>query len=976
METISPPEAAANLTSTWTDTLKSAARQVTTQQVPSAKDLLLAGPRLASKLGSMVMELPSSAYNLVVGGAAETSGLDHVNVVVTSTTVLESTAQAASASPPGLASQISLESGRSVANMLAYATSRWSLACIVMSVVINRTQVYGSTRRPIRIGLRTNVALRILPVALLLWQVRTLLQSIQCQTSPDFASMKWGNASMHSELMFTQNGGWLHDISSTLLFGASDQSSCQTVEMIPLQPDQLRQGHHGGQQPLKTRGSLSRLWPYYQSLCLSQFVEVLSCAAQGRHPRTETAMSLFEHSLAFAEAEAAVSTSLGWGAFGGTSETTVEFNQNDPSAGTESSKDVAKVAITRAMIMRRLNTSPEVLFVGVISAFSHISSHLLAMFDLQGRFRLLSTGFYGTIFMATVAWSIWTFSLDDPLGGSMLRFPTVCIIGFIPHVIIILGISLCACIYGLAVTLSVMSLPHGVREQQGNFWDNVKIAHENMQASVPLMNVRVHMHEDFYTALLKVGYSILNVAKEAVYLNETPEVVMKPRTWLEEDRLRELDQWTDRDVLMDGSQLRVLSDQEGATSGYGRERVPQNQSKVKPQYRPRNGGHVGAADRTGRFIMAMDFVFGVAKLILRWITVMLFKTLNSFGIARRPSWVSRFVQKKVDDHKVSVQTGRQDDGLLDFWLVNENGQLMLPTDDHVDVELEMKKRLKGDNPRWSTRDDEQLDNNIYGWWLSGGWFGTEDNSGHFAPTQHELEDDNTSMISTTDSEMTTTDLMDVNPWEWDSKEDEEDNDDGRRTPTQRSPQRSRESTPLNDTPLSSHDLSRLLNPQTPEQRADAQTLAVHLASDGIMTRSRYRAAAMRQKSQVLTTTRQRPQHLAKTRKLTSQEEAELLEYLIIQRRAFPNSARSPGAPSFADASTPKNTGSWAEHAPGMEPGGPQCVVCQTAPRSIIAWPCRCLSLCDDCRVSLAMNNFNQCVCCRREVSSFSRIFVP
>lgn len=268
METISPPEAAANLTSTWTDTLKSAARQVTTQQVPSAKDLLLAGPRLASKLGSMVMELPSSAYNLVVGGAAETSGLDHVNVVVTSTTVLESTAQAASASPPGLASQISLESGRSVANMLAYATSRWSLACIVMSVVINRTQVYGSTRRPIRIGLRTNVALRILPVALLLWQVRTLLQSIQCQTSPDFASMKWGNASMHSELMFTQNGGWLHDISSTLLFGASDQSSCQTVEMIPLQPDQLRQGHHGGQQPLKTRGSLSRLWPYYQSLCL------------------------------------------------------------------------------------------------------------------------------------------------------------------------------------------------------------------------------------------------------------------------------------------------------------------------------------------------------------------------------------------------------------------------------------------------------------------------------------------------------------------------------------------------------------------------------------------------------------------------------------------------------------------------------------------------------------------------------------
>ena len=51
-------------------------------------------------------------------------------------------------------------------------------------------------------------------------------------------------------------------------------------------------------------------------------------------------------------------------------------------------------------------------------------------------------------------------------------------------------------------------------------------------------------------------------------------------------------------------------------------------------------------------------------------------------------------------------------------------------------------------------------------------------------------------------------------------------------------------------------------------------------------------------------------------------------------------------------------------------------VCQSSPRSIIVWPCRCLSLCDDCRVTLAMNNFDKCVCCRRDVVSFSRVFVP
>ena len=85
---------------------------------------------------------------------------------------------------------------------------------------------------------------------------------------------------------------------------------------------------------------------------------------------------------------------------------------------------------------------------------------------------------------------------------------------------------------------------------------------------------------------------------------------------------------------------------------------------------------------------------------------------------------------------------------------------------------------------------------------------------------------------------------------------------------------------------------------------------------------------------------------------------------------------------FPDGSTSRNgaqataTDSWATGADGLGPDGPQCVVCQSAPRTVIVWPCRCLSLCDDCRVSLAMNNFDKCVCCRREVISFSRIFVP
>lgn len=267
----------------------------------------------------------------------------------------------------------------------------------------------------------------------------------------------------------------------------------------------------------------------------------------------------------------------------------------------------------------------------------------------------------------------------------------------------------------------------------------------------------------------------------------------------------------------------------------------------------------------------------------------------------------------------------------------------------------MRRRLQSDQLHWDDTEEKKLDANLYGWWLNGGWWGSDDASGTFAPRDQEVDEDTTSIVSmsTSASEM-----------EWES---EDDADDGRRTPTQRSPQLSREGTPLRDTPLDPADLAQLLNPKTPEQRSEARALAAHLTSERIMTRSRFRDQIQRDRAKVLTSTNLRPPNFTPSQpgKLTAEEEAQILEHLIITRRNF------QAATSSANQST-----SWAEGASGLGEGGPQCVVCQSTPRSIIVWPCRCLSLCDDCRVTLAMNNFDKCVCCRRDVASFSRIFVP
>lgn len=61
-----------------------------------------------------------------------------------------------------------------------------------------------------------------------------------------------------------------------------------------------------------------------------------------------------------------------------------------------------------------------------------------------------------------------------------------------------------------------------------------------------------------------------------------------------------------------------------------------------------------------------------------------------------------------------------------------------------------------------------------------------------------------------------------------------------------------------------------------------------------------------------------------------------------------------------------------------------CVVCCAQERSVICWPCRCLSLCMDCREHLASfppthpspNPSHLCPTCRTPVQAFSRLYIP
>ena len=959
------------------NTLRSSASNVTSLLTPSTKDLLLLVPRIVARAGNFAtITVPDMFENIFGEGGgrliAEATAEEARNLAAASGSLARgatATAMNAGANAAGtqqsssLISAFSFAQVRTFGGIFTYLTSKWAIACFAVAVVLNRTQIYASARHHLNLGWQLRMALRIVPILLFISLAQSLVQSLRCQTSRSYSTMRYGAPGKNLSLDFASDGGLLYKASSVLLFWETDVDSCLAVNMIP------------AEDKTDLHGSLSLLWPVFQSLCLSQFVETLSCAVQGRPIMAETGMSLFEHSLAFAEAEAMATSHFTFSPIG-----TLRTNLTQSSSLVRDLPDSASV-ITKSVLLGRLNTPPEVLLMALISCMNNLSSHVLGVLGLQSKFRLINTGLWGICFMGSFAWGMMSFSFDHGVDAGLLRYPTVCVVGFIPHILIFVGITVCGLIYCLALILSIISPPAEISRATSwreRFW----LAQGNMQANIQLSTLQINMHEDFYTALLRMGFSALTAASEAVFLNEGRRINVGHWTWLEEARMNEVRQSRAAEDFQAALQAQLLA--EGETnnaaagvafaeedkqvslfnrlqwkSGYARERSTKalKSGNGSGGARFRADG-VGALQRGGRYILAYGFLTNIFWLITGWLALSFMKVLGKIGISRRPRWLMS-AMKPISPTKPQAPPKIPRPSTLDFWLLSDEGDLALPADNNVDVEKETKKRLRLSSgvEKWGRLEEQQLDSSLYTWFTSGGWWGEKDSSGEYIPPSDD-DGDNTSLISNVDAASTAS----YNDWEPDMEE----LTFGQRTPTQSSPYpRSRSSTPEFDLALDPSALARLLNPQDPEQRSEARILAHHLASPCVVTRSQYKHTQVSSATRVLTSTRYRPPGFAASasdRKLMPHEEAEVLEYLILKARAKP----SPYAGSSA----------WRDGAEGLGAGGPQCVVCQSAPRTILAWPCRCLSLCEDCRVSLAMNNFATCVCCRQEVVGFSRLFVP
>lgn len=270
--------------------------------IPSAIDLLLAVPRLAQRAGSFALfRMPEAVDNIAgkifSGGSiiADATGRQTANSTITNTSqaFVQSTGTAAldAAISEALTAGDTTRSTalgmmlqyvarlKNFGGIFSYLTSRWALATFTAAIVLNRTQFYASSREHLRLRWYIRLTLYIIPISAFLLQLLYILQALKCQTSPDFALLRYGDPLKQLSIDFGGEGGFLYKLSSTLLFWQDDASSCSALNMSLVTLDNDR---------THLRGSMSLLFAFFLTLCSSQLFETLACALQGRQPMPET----------------------------------------------------------------------------------------------------------------------------------------------------------------------------------------------------------------------------------------------------------------------------------------------------------------------------------------------------------------------------------------------------------------------------------------------------------------------------------------------------------------------------------------------------------------------------------------------------------------------------------------------------------------------------------------------------------------
>lgn len=545
------------------------------------------------------------------------------------------------------------------------------------------------------------------------------------------------------------------------------------------------------------------LWDLYWGICISHFIETFSSVIQGQVPHSDTGMTLFEYSMAFQEVQSSSALHI----------------------------EVAVVAIT--------------------SALSLISLHILGIFN-SFNYRLIPSTIFGASFLSYFAWSVF--------NGNLFYFPTVCIIGYLPNLIISCAIVICFAVYLLSAIMA------GGADNLATSWSRANIS----------------LKDDFYGCLFKIGVLALTVTSQATFDQETAIVNQPSCTWTENEVDFAFKKPETKPVKLTELAPSLLDTSSDNLPPYVKKNIRKspysNESPLPPELINKKTRTKTTSDYKLTTLSRFHMLTKILQALVFIVAQFLFNIFWNLGLKHLWHPKIETSEESINDETESTQ-GYKPQNLEHFDVNNtENYQNLLWGNLLPDNDI--SEDYSPENEAYST-DEEGLEYESD--------YETDAGNGVLNYVSHVAR---------------------------------------QRGQASQEPRVKSTLQELYDLVMPTEDsLLSLLSPKTPEEIEAKRILISHLEDakeNNPVTRSKYS-------------------------KRSWDESQALLRLIEERRRKF-----------VADDEIRETL----------------CVVCQTAHRQIILWPCRCLSLCDDCRLALVTQEFKGCVCCRREVTSFSKIYVP
>ncbi|OWB63795.1 hypothetical protein B5S29_g4805 [[Candida] boidinii] len=585
---------------------------------------------------------------------------------------------------------------------------------------------------------------------------------------------------------------------------------------------------------------------------------------------------------------------------------------NDPSVENGLTLFEYSLAFQEVQSAKRL--SIELIIISIFSILNHLTIHLLGLFNLE-KFRLIPSTIIG---LSTLSYYFLTI-----LNGKIMQIPFIIIMGYLPQLITLFIIIMCLSIFLLVAIF------------KGSLTDlNLTTISNNFES------FNINLSDDFYTALINSGTFLITATSKNSYFKEFNSMNLPLMTWLEFKNLNDFNNM--KSSIINNSKKKLIKD----INGYNNEIIEHPDLLLSKKKYNIYSNNIEYIDIDGNEIMNKDnldkngliinkfkncfkLIFNCFKIFLR------FNIINIYSIFKKIS------KKNKDDDNNNNE-------------VNENDE-----NDEIKNDINTNNNDLGNDTvfEYTNLPEEE-----------------EEDDDEYEDTEIEIDDDlNEPYEFNSDCE---SDIEYIN-----NNDKDEFNIKNK------------------DTLITLNELKNLIIPTNHEDLINSRILFSHLIKDKIntneiITRSKFNSIYQNSSTQLMDLIKEKRQFNKFENTINNNKDKNKnnknndlnniqsifemdLNHNPINQYMIINNGNGNGNGDQVSPSMTKSEGECHyENEFDDELNLGDCVICHTNSRQIILWPCKCLSICEGCRVSLVIRGFNECVCCRRKVEGYSKVYIP